>query len=338
MDKHSKTTCDNITIKISGKEMPISEEMKVHHWQVEKESAAAEEELLEQPFVTSASTDSSNEKLETFKRIHYVPPKKKKVNFLLGNRHEMLTGFLLSWKAAVTAIMIGLIFGFVMLKIAIYPGDFFAEQAVKKEKVVQHKKEENGTPTPQQTAAIQSMSVAVVQGGVFSSAEAAETTASVVKGKGLPAMVVEMNGQYYLYMIGAENLETAKELGDKIAAQNVEVYAKELAIAEKNIQVETKAEAEFLQLTHSLFLTMLEVETAGYFKRPINQEKLTAIEEKINKIKNIDQIKNKGIKSLQTEQLKSYQAFKQYLEAKTETEWIAAQQAQLNYLKQLISL
>lgn len=337
MDKHSKETCDNITIKISGKEMPISEEMKVHHWQVEKESAAAEEELLEQPFVASASIDSSKEKLETFKRIHYVPPKKK-ANFLLGNRHEMFTSILLSWKAAVAAIMIGLIFGFVMLKIAIYPGDFFAEQAVKKEKVVQHKKEENGTPSPQQMAAIQSMTVAVVQGGVFSSTEAAETTASIVKGKGLPAMVVDMKGQYYLYMIGAENLETAKVLGDKIAAQNVEVYAKELTIAEKNIQVETKAEAEFLQLTHSLFLTMLEVETAGYFKRPIDQDKLTAIEEKINKIKNIDQIKNKGIKSLQTEQLKSYQAFKQYLEAKTETEWIAAQQAQLNYLKQLISL
>lgn len=337
MDKHSKETCENITIKISGKEMPISEKMKVHHWQVEKESAATEEKLLEQPYVASASADHSNEKLETFKKIHYVPPKKK-TSFLFGNSYEMLTGIFMSWKAAIAAVIIGLLFGFVMLKIAIYPGDFFAEQAVKKEKVVQHKKEENGSASTQQMAVIQPITVALVQGGVFSSAQAAESTANMVKSKGLPTMIAEIKGQHFLYIISAENLDTAKVLGEKIAAKNVEVYAKEFTIAEKNIQVETKAEAEYLQLTNSLFLSMLEVETASYFNRPIDQNKLTAIEEKINKIKDIDQIENKGIKSLQAEQLKSYQAFKQYLAAKTETEWIAAQQAQLDYLKQLISL
>ncbi|WP_050182219.1 hypothetical protein [Domibacillus robiginosus] len=73
-------------------------------------------------------------------------------------------------------------------------------------------------------ADVKDVTVALIQGGVFSTAEAAEKA----KPKNVPATVVPAEGQFLLVLGAASTIEAAKELAEPIQQKGMEVYLKEL--------------------------------------------------------------------------------------------------------------
>lgn len=77
---------------------------------------------------------------------------------------------------------------------------------------------------------VQDVTVALIQGGVFSTAEAAEKA----KLKNIPATVIPSEGQFLLLLGAASTVEEAKELAESIEKKGIEVYVKELPVPMTN--------------------------------------------------------------------------------------------------------
>ncbi|MCI2255578.1 hypothetical protein L2D08_14490 [Domibacillus sp. PGB-M46] len=77
---------------------------------------------------------------------------------------------------------------------------------------------------------VKDVTVALIQGGIFSTAEAAEKA----KPKNVPTAVIPSEGQFLLLLGAASTMEEAKELAEPIEQKGMEVYVKELSIPMTN--------------------------------------------------------------------------------------------------------
>jgi stage II sporulation protein B len=138
------------------------------------------------------------------------------------------------------------------------------------------------------------LQIYAVQGGIFSSKEAADTVAANIKGKGFAAIVMETDGSYTVFAgLGKEKAETSA-LSEVYMQQNLDDIefwgGKQLSLT-----ISTISEAEQWASTIQELSSLASATSNG---ESINEEAMTKIESTINGIKATDETEKSLVEKL----------------------------------------
>jgi stage II sporulation protein B len=325
VDKQGKKD-GRITIKINGDQKNYDEEVPVHNWKLgEEESAAAEERAEEDSFDWVLPDEDPAPK--EFKKINYVQNKKGKKHF---SGRQMTPGIARLIYTLVGAVAVSLIFGFIILNV-ITDG----EQSIPAVQLQEAGEAENsdGEDTPSAsggTITLESLTASVVQGGVFSTPDAANAEKANLEAKGLPAVLFEMEGSRLLFIGTSGDLEGAKAMGKKLSDENVQVYAKDIVLPEKNIKG-TKADAEFIQKSTAVFAALAGESSNAYTNGKVNEEKMTEIN---TGMKDLSALKvSESMTGLKEKLAAAGASLQEYQSSSELSKLVSAQQSLLSYLE-----
>ncbi|WP_142920437.1 hypothetical protein [Peribacillus asahii] len=211
MDKSNQE--NGFTIKINGQEKSFKE----------RSASPIEEERTE-----AAAVESPDESFDWVLPNEIItapnPKKKGKIHPYPQPRRpwKLKTPFIL----AIVAIVVGTSLGVLAIR------TITAEQTVTPPIEVE---EETPAVVPpaEQTSKGATVQTFLVQGGVFSTEEAAKEVQATLQAKKLPAEVFKMENEYYLFLGVAESLEATKELALEYKTQDVDVFWKEIRFKTK---------------------------------------------------------------------------------------------------------
>ncbi|MGF2617257.1 hypothetical protein FZC84_05335 [Rossellomorea vietnamensis] len=326
MDKREKKTA-GITIKINGDKKDFQEDIPVHNWKLgEQESAAAEERAEDDSFEWVLPDEDPVPK--EFKKINYVQKNKKK-----GKRNYsgggITPGIARIIYTLVGAVALSLIFGSIILNV-ITEGEQSAP-AIKLQEPGSANAGEAASPSEGGgSISLKSINASVLQGGYFSTADSANTMKSSIEAKGLPVIQIEMEGSQYLFVGTAGDLESAKAMGKKLTEQNIEVYAKDIVLPEKQVEG-SKADADFLEKSASLYSAVAAESSSAYTTGSVNDEKLDEIN---TLLKDITAIKtSESMKGLQEKLGAAALNLQEYKSSSELAKLVASQQSLLSYLE-----
>ncbi|RIW37696.1 hypothetical protein D3H55_03765 [Bacillus salacetis] len=326
MDKQGKKN-GRITIKINGDKKNYNEELLVHNWKLgEEESAAAAEEKAEDDSFDWVLPDEDPAPKE-FKKINYVQNKKGKKPFRRG---EITPGIARLIYTLVGAVAVSLIFGFIILNV-ITDGEQSIPAVQLQEAGEDGKSGSKDTPSASGgTIKLESLSASVVQGGVFSTEDAANAEKTNLEAKGLPTVLFEMEGSRLLFIGTSGDLEGAKAMGKKLSAENVQVYAKDIVLPEKSIKG-TKADGEFIQKSTAVFAALAGESSNAYTSGKVNAETMTEINAGIKELSDLKV--SEGITGLKGKLEAAAKGLQEYQGSSELSKLVAAQQSLLSYLE-----
>ncbi|AZV44578.1 hypothetical protein BAOM_3969 [Peribacillus asahii] len=204
---------NGFTIKINGQEKSF------------KEHSAAP---IEEGRTEAAAVESPDESFDWVLPNEIIPApnskKKGKIHPYPQPRRpwKLKTPFIL----AIVAIVVGTSLGVLAIR------TITAEQTVTPPIEVE---EETPAVVPpvEQTSKGATVQTFLVQGGVFSTEEAAKEVQATLQAKKLPAEVFKMENEYYLFLGVAESLAATKELALEYKTQDVDVFWKEIRFKAK---------------------------------------------------------------------------------------------------------
>ncbi|MDQ1001336.1 stage II sporulation protein B [Neobacillus niacini] len=235
---------------------------------------------------------------------------------------------------AVFAILIGTSFGVLMLKLVISEN---SKPAVTEPVVVGNGSGEDTEATGGKSSnsiVLGAQTVFIVQGGAFTTKDAASSAASKAKEEGLPAQTLSMSEKEYLFLGVADSIETAKEIGAQYKADGFEdVFSKQLPIAEKTVSDISEAEKSFLEAAPAIYQQLSKVTSNAIVSGNISSEaskEVTAFEDQLNQ--SADKVKNEKVKTLNKELSSALEKVEAFQENKKKDRLIEAQQHLLNYL------
>ncbi|WP_026906336.1 SPOR domain-containing protein [Paucisalibacillus globulus] len=187
--------------------------------------------------------ESSENKIQTFAREYDTPLSLSKSIPKNRNYFNMFKPIII---AIISAITIGSIMGFVMLKIIVnFDNDLNATPAY----LVPGQNEENdnkekgsaGESTSNGSLfQISAMSAFVLQGGVFSSVANAEAESAKFIEQGYSPVIWEKDSQYFLLISSGISKEDLQEDTDALMDHGIDAYAKEWTVGEKEIKLTEK--------------------------------------------------------------------------------------------------
>lgn len=319
-----------IKIKLNGKERPFEEKTVVHDWQAasEETSAASSEDMLDEEEFEWILPNEEETEIPEFKVNHHTETKKR------PNIHRVGSGpFKLGIKklivSFVLAITVGLLLGTFILEI------------MKKEDIQATTVEQNPTAPAPNTGeqkkdattnfetTLPAMTLPVLQAGVFSSNENAESVAKELANQNYATTILEMDGKYYLFLGVAGDLQEAKAW-EKNEKENglIDVWATELPLGESSITLGSKAQAEQFSKEVNYFKDiageMVKIELGGEANEDVLRAGLQLIDSHKESYENKEAVNLQGklqaaIKSLeqasgnQAETLKVQQALLDYM-------------------------
>jgi stage II sporulation protein B len=89
----------------------------------------------------------------------------------------------------------------------------------------------------------------IVQGGAFTTKDAASGAANEAKGKGAPAQTLTMNNREFMFLGVTDSIETAKQMEGHYEANGFDdVLPKQISIAEKTVSDINDTEKDFSYL------------------------------------------------------------------------------------------
>ncbi|WP_338750435.1 hypothetical protein [Bacillus sp. FJAT-52991] len=235
-------------------------ELLVQDWQKGgRESAAATESKKEEEFqwVFPDEAEKKEEAVSLKASLNQQHARKRVIGKLL---------FII-----ISAILIGLLFGYTMVKIVTQKEEAPPQAMLKEPK----KKQESVAPAaPATSSLLPPIEASIVQGGVFSTKAAAEKAMKRVKEEGLKAGIVRKDEQFILVLGVSAQLTTAKELGETYRANVADVYAKTI-----NIPSSTKATGE--ETFANAFSIVAEESAKTLIGLPIDTPKLIQVEKEL---------------------------------------------------------
>jgi stage II sporulation protein B len=311
-----------ITIKINGEkrtylEEPSKEEPSINenrNLPIEYDSSESEHEVIEETAATQEAEESFDWILpqqETTQTETSLFPAVKSSKQRTGIRLPALSkvdrknvNVIKSMAISVVfAILLGTGFGFIMLKLVITDGSKPA--AVETKNVPAAKKETANTNNKSQEAlTLKPLTAYMVQGGVFSKKETANTVARQAVEKGIPAETMEWNGQYYIFLGVADSIEHARSLGTIYQHKGMDgVFAKTITIPEKKFSNLSTAEKSVVENATTLVPFLATLSTKSLTGGSIPSSELKTLSELQTKLNKIDSkgIKNQDIKDLNQE-------------------------------------
>ncbi len=143
----------------------------------------------------------------------------------------------------VIALILGTFFGVVILKIVLFGG---GEQTVKVQESVPLIGSNKQVPQDEKKM-VKDMNAFVVQGGVYSSKQAAEQRVSLIEGDGIPAIILEQEDKYFIYIGAAATLQDTKKLALLYRGKGVDTYWKEIRFQGQTKKAYTPKETEIIQ-------------------------------------------------------------------------------------------
>src|SRR5690606_6501117 len=186
----------------------------------------------------AAMEESSENNIHTFAR-EYDPTLKLSKTKKQNTNLNMFKPIII---AIISAITIGSIMGFVMLKIIVnFDNDVNATPAYQtipgQGQDDQNKSVEDETTSGGTLITLDSMSAFVLQGGVFSSASNAEAESSKFIDQGYSPVIWEKDSQYYLLVSSGLSKEDLQDDINVLVGSGIDVYAKEWVIGESEIKL-----------------------------------------------------------------------------------------------------
>ncbi|MGD6895123.1 hypothetical protein [Bacillus infantis] len=154
------------------------------------------------------------------------------------------------------AVLFGTSLGFLMLKMVIHDGSAEEPEGAAQATAGSVSSTDQGSSAGNGTLALEPLTVFVVQGGVFSTKDAAEKIQSTIFEKGAPAQLMEMEGKSYLFLGAAGSLEDAKQLGTDYKSKGMDAFAKELAAGGKTLDKLQEEDKKFLQAAPGMYSSM----------------------------------------------------------------------------------
>ena len=142
------------------------------------------------------------------------------------------------------ALMTGTLFGVVVLKIVLFGGG--AEETLKGQDSIPVLGSNASEPVDGKKMD-KNLNAFVVQGGVYSSESAAEQRASLIEGDGIPTIILEQEGKYFIYIGAAATLEETKKLALLYKEDGVDTYWKEIRFQGETKKAYTEKEKEIIQ-------------------------------------------------------------------------------------------
>ncbi|MCM3669911.1 SPOR domain-containing protein [Mesobacillus maritimus] len=294
MDKQN-----TINIKINGKDRPLNEDKPKQDSKSQEQTETNSKPKIKAWDETAAAKDSTEDSFDwvlpenigetkpgtkakkEVQRGMRLPGLPKNMKTLKKSRQNvpMVQGVVLN---ILLAVVIGLGFGTIILKtVQSTPSDQVATEVVAP--APQKETGAAGT-TGAESVEVSAISTFVVQGGAFSQQESANNVATELKGKGIEAAPVEVNGQFLLLLGTASSIEEAKALGEEYASKGADVFAKQLDLASFSVSNLSKEEREVLTIAPKLFASL----SSG------DQSQAKSVEEQVAKLKAIDSKKLKN--------------------------------------------
>jgi stage II sporulation protein B len=154
------------------------------------------------------------------------------------------------------AVLFGTSLGFLMLKMVIHDGSAEEPEGAEQTTAGSVSGTDQGSSAGNGTLALEPLTVFVVQGGVFSTKDAAEKIQSTIFEKGAPAQMMEMEGKSYLFLGAAGSLEDAKQLGAVYKSKGMDAFAKELAAGGNTLEKLQEEDKKFLQAAPGIYSSM----------------------------------------------------------------------------------
>lgn len=266
-------------------------------------------------------------------------PNKKTVSFATFSTKRNGGVFKSILVTAVFAILVGTSLGALMLKLVITDS---SKPAVTEPVVVDKGSDKGSEDTEGKSSStvLGAQTAYIVQGGAFSSKDAAAEGASQAKGKGAPAQTLAMSEKEFLFLGVADSIETAKKLEGHYEANGFDdVLSKQIPIAEKNVSDINETEKSFLEGAPGIFQQLSKITSNAILSGSISSEaskEVTALDGKLNQPE--DQLKNEKVKNLNKELSNALEKAKAFQENKKKDSIIEAQQHLLNYLSIYYSL
>lgn len=349
MDKSNRD--HTIKVKINGENQSFQEEtvkkekdsfsktIKISPELIEKESmleTAAAQESADESF-DWIIPESSDQEIVEYKIASSGNTKKtgktgkqKTINFTTfsANRNGgMLKSILLT---VVFAVLIGTSFGVLMLKLVVTEN---SKPAVTEPAAVGNgtDKEEDKPAGGSSSVVLGAQTLYVLQGGAFTTKDAAKQGADVAKGKGAPAVTLGISEKEHLFLGVADSLESAKQLGAHYKADGFEdPFAKQISVEEKTVSDINESEKAFLESSMTIFQELAKATSAGIVSSKISDETINAISDQLSD----KGFKNEKVKTLQSELSDAAEAAKK----KNNKSLVEAQQHLLNFLTIYYSL
>lgn len=274
-----------------------------------------EEELKEYKIATTKKAKKSKPVYEVFSTPKKKPAKKSIIPSIV------LTVFL--------AILVGSSLGVLLLQMVI------SEKAVEvggtpveEETPVAGGGEETGTIT----ADIPVISGFVVQGGAFSSAEAAKAEADNISAKGVPVTAIEMEERAFLFVGVADNLPNAKALGILLQNNNVETFAKEVTFGGESMGELHEGDKDLLEQAPALYQTLSTLTTTASLHNTLSSESVDSLNTQLEKWNGLENPEGEGVQQLKSEMDKAIENMTSYIENKDVNVLPTIQQHLLNFL------
>ncbi|RJS59840.1 hypothetical protein [Bacillus sp. PK3_68] len=134
-------------------------------------------------------------------------------------------------------------------------------------------------PAKSEKNSLFSIETAVVQGGVFSTEDAANSVKQKMNGLGLPAEAVLQNGQYLILLAASSTIETAKLIEGIYGTAGADTYTKQLAISPSKKLEESSGEMA------ALFSSIAEESGKKAAGLEADKNKLKEAESKLDAVK-----------------------------------------------------
>jgi stage II sporulation protein B len=352
-------TGNTIKIKLNGETQNFSEEPIKKEQESSKDSftkvitidedssgqdgyleTAAAKEPIDESFDWIIPESSDND-IKEYKVVSSQSLKKggKKKSFSLSTFSTKRNGgvFKSILVTAVFAILIGSSLGVLMLKLVISDN---SKPAVTVPTVVDKGSDKGSETTGGNSSSIVigAQTAFIVQGGAFSSKDAASGAANEAKSKGAPAQTVTMNEREFMFLGVADSIETAKQMESHYEANGFDdVLPKQIPIAEKTVSGITEGEKVFLEAVPAIYQQLSKVTSNAILSGSISSEaskEVTGLGDRLNQ----SDLKNEKVKNLNIELSSALEKVKAFQEKKKKDSLIEAQQHLLNFLSVYYSL
>jgi stage II sporulation protein B len=235
------------------------------------------------------------------------------------------------------AIIIGTSFGFLVLKLVI-------TEKVQVDQTINPTAEETNSTDSKSPAAsangslqLAAMETYIIQGGVFSTMESAKIEEARMKQLGVPAQIIENNGQAFLFLGTADSLEKAKSIGALMKANGIEVFAKAYTLPEKSLTKLTETEAKLLSELEGVYQITAALAADGMLNAPFNDAQLNSSKELLLGVDK-QEIQSAVIEQIRLDLVGAIEKIETYQKDKNESSLIAAQQHLLSVMNSYFSL
>ncbi|PLS16857.1 hypothetical protein CVD28_14470 [Bacillus sp. M6-12] len=322
MDKQNDKN-RTITIKINGETKSYTEGNKPSVTAMEETAAAAEN--IEESFdwILPKEGEGDDEAAES---IFSPEITKKKTGFIFGGVKQTKNAsfFKRPLAALFCAVVVGTSLGFIVLNM------ITAKEEVKEPAANNVSVAASAAPTEgeKSSAAVPALETFVVQGGVFSTEEAAKKGLADIEQKQIPVRLFPLEDKYFLFLGAAPSLEASKKLSAYYKGFQLDVYWKPVTLQYSKKM--TSQDKNILISLHSVFKDMTTIVASSMLQE---ESKITPSKYQ-NKLAllNKAEINNKQLEDMQKQLVLADGFIKQYETSPQPVVLLKAQARLLSFL------